>query len=106
MVLQDPKGMPNMPGGYKWNKTVESIGLNRIFKNLSNNEKDKARRLWGDWTPKDTLFANQEEVIENTRRFIINARIPEKGNRLLASFVKQHYKTQMKLLVTQNKKSI
>jgi len=88
-VLQDPKGMPNMPGGYKWNKTVESIGLNRIFKNLSNDEKNKARRLWGDWTPKDTfVWQNQEEVIENTRRFIINSRIPaEKGNRLLASFV-------------------
>ncbi len=88
-VLQDPKGMPNMLAGFKWNKTVESIGLNRIFKNLSNNEKDKARRLWGDWTPKDTfVWQNQEEVIENTRRFIINSRIPaERGNRLLASFV-------------------
>jgi hypothetical protein len=88
-VLQDPKGMPNMPQGYQWNKTVESIGLNKIFNNMSNKEKDTARRLWGDWTPKDTfVWQNQSEVIENTRRFIINARIPaEKGNRLLASFV-------------------
>lgn len=88
-VFSDPKGMPNMPKGYKWNKTVESIGLNKIFNNLSNKEKDTARRLWGDWTPKDTfVWSNQEDVIENTRRFIINARIPEKqGNKLLASFV-------------------
>jgi len=88
-VLSDPKGKPDMPQGYKWNKTVESIGLNKIFNNMSNKEKDTARRLWGDWTPKDTfVWSNQEEVIENTRRFIINARIPaEKGNRLLASFV-------------------
>ena len=88
-VLQDPKGKPDMPQGYKWNKTVESIGLNKIFNNMSNKEKDTARRLWGDWTPKDTfVWSNQEQVIENTRRFIINARIPaEKGNRLLASFV-------------------
>jgi len=89
-IFKDPKGMPNMPQGYKWNKTAESIGLNKIFNNLSSNkEKDKARRLWGDWTPKDTfVWQNQAEVIENTRRFIINSRIPaEKGNRLLASFV-------------------
>ncbi len=89
-VFSDPKGMPSMPQGYKWNKTVESIGLNKIFNNLSNNkEKEKARRLWGDWTPKDTfVWQNQAEVIENTRRFIINSRIPAtQGNKLLSSFV-------------------
>ena len=32
MGITRPKGMPNMPGGYKWNKTVESIGLIEYLK--------------------------------------------------------------------------
>jgi hypothetical protein len=88
-VLQDPKGMPDLPTGYKWNKIPESLGLNKIFKNLSPDESKKANRLWGDWTPKNTfIWQNQEDVIENTRRFIVNSRIPKaQGDRLLASFV-------------------
>tara|TARA_R100001015_G_C4634266_1_gene200483 strand:+ start:453 stop:5639 length:5187 start_codon:yes stop_codon:yes gene_type:complete len=88
-ILQDPKGMPDLPAGYKWNKIPESIGLNKIFKNLSPEESKKGNRLWGDWTPKNTfVWQNQEDVIENTRRFIVNSRIPKtQGDKLLASFV-------------------
>tara|TARA_R110002050_G_scaffold56508_1_gene126917 strand:- start:4752 stop:9956 length:5205 start_codon:yes stop_codon:yes gene_type:complete len=88
-ILREPTGMPGLPSGYRFNKTVESIGLNRIFNNLSGKEKKAANKLFGDWTPTDTfVWQNQAEVIENTRRLLVNGRVEVgKSNKLLTEFI-------------------
>ena len=83
------EGMPNMPQGYMWKKTVNNIGMNKILNNLVDpKEKNVARRLWGDWTPNNgTVWADQAGSIEWIRRVLKNGRVPaQEADKLLLEF--------------------
>ena len=83
------EGMPNMPQGYMWKKTVNNIGMNKILNNLVDpKEKNVARRLWGDWTPNNgTVWADQAGSIEWIRRILKNGRVPaQEADKLLLEF--------------------
>lgn len=88
-ILTEPTGMPGLPSNYSFNKTVESIGLNKVLNNLSGKEKKAANKLFGDWTPQDTfVWQNQADVIENTRRLLVNGRVEKvKSGKLLTEFI-------------------